>query len=181
MPGAIFLEGDHVTLRPVEADDAAFLRDHSNHPAIRRPMTINHPSNLDRKREHIEEMYDDESGGFGLLACADGERVGYVMLFRLDDAAGHAEVAYWIAPDAQGEGYGTEAAALVLDYAFGTRRLHRVRARVLAHNTVSREVLEKLGFTEEGVQRDEKYVDGEYVDTHFFGMLEDEWEGSEAF
>lgn len=178
MPGATFLSGDRVTLRTVEEEDLEFLRDHSNDPAIRHPMTFDRPSNLERQRERFEDMYDGDDTG--LLACVDGDPVGYVMLFHVDDSAGHAEVAYWVSPDAQGEGYATEAVALLLDYAFDERRLHRVRARALATNTASRGLLEKLGFTEEGVQRDEKFVGGEYVDTHFYGLLEDEWDRTEV-
>lgn len=179
MPGGTFLAGDDVALRTVEEEDLEFLRDYSNEPAIRRPMTFNYPTNLQSQHDWFEDMYDGDD--LGLLACVDGERVGYVMLFRVDEAAGHAEIAYWLVPDAQGEGYGTETAALVLDYAFRERRLHRVRARALETNTASRNLLEKLGFTHEGVQREEKYVRGEYVDTHCYGMLDEEWVGSEAF
>lgn len=179
MPGGIFLSGDDVTLRPVEEEDLEFLRDHSNDPAIRHPMTFDRPENLESWHERFEDMYDGDD--VGLLACVDDEPIGYAMLFRVDESAGHAEIASWLAPEAQGEGYGTETAALLLDYAFDERRLHRVRARALDTNTASQRLLEKLGFTHEGVQRDEKYVRGEYVDTHFYGLLADEWSGSEGF
>jgi RimJ/RimL family protein N-acetyltransferase len=36
-------------------------------------------------------------------------------------------------------------------------------------------VLEKVGLREEGVLRDERFVDGEHVDVHRFGLLVDEW------
>jgi RimJ/RimL family protein N-acetyltransferase len=179
MPGGTFLVGEDVTLRPVEEEDLEFLRDHSNDPAIRHPMTFDRPENLQTQRERFEDMYDGDD--VGLLACVDGEPVGYAMLFRVDETAGHAEIAYWLAPEAQGKGYGAETAALMLDYAFDERRLHRVRARALDTNTASQNLLEKLGFTHEGVQREEKFVRGEYVDTHFYGLLEEEWPGSGAF
>lgn len=175
MPGATFLAGDRVDLRTVEEEDLEFLRDHSNDPTIRHPMTFDTPTNLEQQRDRFEDMYDDDD--VALLACVDGDPVGYVMLFHVDDTAGHAEIAYWTSPDAQGEGYTTEAVALLVDYAFDERRLHRLRARSLATNEASRGLLEKLGFTEEGVQRDEKFVGGEYVDTHFYGLLESEWDG----
>ncbi|WP_138796431.1 GNAT family N-acetyltransferase [Halostella sp. PRR32] len=175
MPGATFLAGDRVDLRTVEEDDLEFLRDHSNDPAIRRPMTFDTPTNLEQQRDRFDDMYADDDAGF--LACVDGDPVGYVMLFHVDDSAGHAEIAYWTTPDAQGDGYTTEAVALLVDYAFDERRLHRLRARALESNAASRGLLEKLGFTEEGVQRDETFVSGEYVDTHFYGLLESEWDG----
>lgn len=178
MPGGTFLKGERVALRTVEEDDVSFLRDHHNDPAIRHPMTFDRPSNLVQQRDHFEDMYDGDD--IGLLACVDDDPVGYVMLFHVDETAGHADIAYWLTPDAQGEGYGTEAVSLLLDHAFGDRRLHRVRARALTTNDASQALLEHLGFIHEGVQRDEKYVRGEYVGTHVYGLLEDEWIGSEA-
>jgi RimJ/RimL family protein N-acetyltransferase len=67
-------------------------------------------------------------------------------------------------------------AALGLDYAFGHRRMHRVNARVLETNEPSIGLLETLGFAHEGTQREEKFVNGDRVDTRFYGLLADEWE-----
>lgn len=178
MPGGPFLSGERVTLRPVEEEDLEFLRDNSNEPRIRRPMTFDRPTNLHAQRERFEDMYDGDDAG--LLACVDGDPVGYVMLFHVDMSGGEAEVAYWITPDEQGQGYGREAVALAVAYALDERRLHRVHARALETNTASQRLLETLGFTHEGVQRDEKYVCGEYVDVHYFGLLESEWDGAEV-
>jgi RimJ/RimL family protein N-acetyltransferase len=32
--------------------------------------------------------------------------------------------------------------------------------------------LEKVGFTEEGVQREQIFIDGEYQDTHWYGLID---------
>jgi len=174
MPGGTFLAGDRVALRTVEEEDLPFLRDHRNDPATRRPMTFDRPTNMAQQRDRFEDLYDGDD--VVLLACVDGEPVGHVALFHVDDSAGHAEVGYWLTPDEQGNGYATEAVSLLLDYAFAERRLHRVRARAIETNEASRALLERLGFTHEGVQRDEEYVGGEHVDTHLFGLLAREWD-----
>ncbi|WP_135821785.1 GNAT family N-acetyltransferase [Halostella litorea] len=175
MPGGTFLSGDRVALRTVEEEDLPFLRDHRNDPAVRRPMTFDRPTNLEQQRDRFEDLYDGDD--VVLLACVDGEPVGHVALFHVDDSAGHAEVGYWLTPGAQGEGYATEAVSLLLDYAFDERRLHRVRARAIETNDASRALLDRLGFAAEGVLRDEEYVDGKHVDTHTYGLLAREWNG----
>jgi len=173
MPGGTFLTGDRVALRTVEEEDLPFLRDHENDPAVRRPMTFDRPTNLKRERDRFDDMYDGDD--VSLLACVDGDPVGYVALFHVDESAGHAEVAYWFSPEEQGNGYATDAVSVLLDYAFDERRLHRVFARALDTNEASHALLEKLGFTAEGVQRDEEYVAGEYVDVRMYGLLAREW------
>jgi RimJ/RimL family protein N-acetyltransferase len=65
----------------------------------------------------------------------------------------------------------------MVEYAFAERRLHKVVARALVTNEASPRVFERLGFREEGIQRDQKYVDGEYVDVVRYSLLRREWEG----
>jgi RimJ/RimL family protein N-acetyltransferase len=56
----------------------------------------------------------------------------------------------------------------MVDHAFDDRRLHKVVGEAYAHNTASRRVLGKVGL------RDEKFVGGDHVDIHRFGLLADE-------
>jgi RimJ/RimL family protein N-acetyltransferase len=195
MPGAVFSSADRVSLRTVESEDASFLRDHENDPRVRRPLTLDGPLNLDATEELISGDVE-ESAQF--LACVDGDDVGHdaayvrrgddapadvdavepvgvALVFKIDERDGTASFAYWLSPAAQGRGFGTEAAALGLDYAFDHRRLRRVNARVLETNTASIGLLEKLGFVHEGTQRGEKFVAGEPVDARMYGLLADEW------
>ena len=79
------------------------------------------------------------------------------------------------APEAWGEGYATEATELLVAYGFDQLRFNKVVAHAFAFNAASRRVLEKVGFTEEGVDREEAFIDGEYVDVHRYGLLEREW------
>jgi RimJ/RimL family protein N-acetyltransferase len=62
------------------------------------------------------------------------------------------------------------------DYAFDELRQHRVSARVFGFNEASRALFEDtLGYRHEGVHREETYIDGEYRDVHYYGVLESEW------
>ena len=56
---------------------------------------------------------------------------------------------YWIGKPYWG-GYATEAAAALLDLAFGPLGLHRVEATHLTRNPASGRVMEKLGMRFEG-------------------------------
>ena len=69
------------------------------------------------------------------------------------------ELGYWIAPEHQGEGYGTEAAGLLVDFGFRQRGFHRIEARVFEFNDASQSLLESLGFTLEGTHREGHYVE----------------------
>ena len=64
-----------------------------------------------------------------------------------------ASLGYWMGEPFARQGYMTEALPLVLDFAFGRLRLHRVEAACLPTNVPSRAVLLRSGFAEEGYAR----------------------------
>jgi len=176
MPGPIFRRGDGVTFRPVEEADYEFFQRCLNHPEVRPGFGAATPLAAEDVAERVEGLAEsDESETF--LLCADDERVGEAFCFDLKEQRGSVEIGYWIAPDQQGNGYATAAAALLVDYCFTERRLHKVNARVLAFNDGSRAVLETVGFEREGRRRDAFYVDGEYVDADLYGIVADEGDG----
>jgi len=59
----------------------------------------------------------------------------------------------------------------VLDFAFGELRLHRLEADVDPRNLPSLRVLDRLGFTREGVLRERWLVAGETQDSLICGLL----------
>lgn len=176
MPGALYLDGDDVSLRTVEEEDLPFLRDAINDPEVRRYLPNRTPINLDAEREFYENVVASE-GQVNLLVCSDGDPAGTIGLDPADAVGGTGEIGLFLAPEFWGRGHGTEAARLMTDYAFRERRLHRVTARVLEPNVGSRRIWEKLGYRHEATMREADFNDGEYVDVHRFAVLEGEWEG----
>lgn len=164
--------GDRVSLRPVERDDAAFMQRSTTDPDIRVPLGSTSPSNRQETESFIEE-YVEGDDGVSLLVEADGEPIGLVATKSHDPA--RPELVYWFVPEYHGQGYGTEAVGLFVDYLFRTVDCRGLHARVFAFNAGSRGVLDGLGFTEEGRFREARFVDGEYVDVLHFGLLRCEW------
>ena len=74
----------------------------------------------------------------------------------------------------RGKGYGKEAAALMLGYAFGNLGLERVTANTLATNIAGQTSLEGLGFVLEGRARHAE-VAGQWVDKLSYAILREEW------
>ncbi|MFC4544062.1 GNAT family N-acetyltransferase [Halosolutus amylolyticus] len=170
----MFLDGDGVALRTIEEEDLEFLQTQINDPRIWRAIGRSNPVTAEQEREFYENVVCEDDG-VQLLIAVDAEPVGTIGLHALDRETGSAEIGYWVAPDHHGQGYGTEAATLVAGYGFDQLRLHRIAARVFEFNEPSRRLLESLGFTREGVHRDAEFIDGEYQDVYWYGLLEDEW------
>lgn len=183
------VESDRVSLRPVEREDAAFLQRSTTDPEIRVGLGAPAPSN-ERETESFIEKVVEEGDGLSLLVEANGEcdvkgedegenePVGLVAAKSLDPA--RPELVYWFVPEYHGEGYGSEAVGLFVDYLFRTVDCHGLHARVFDFNKGSRGVLGRLGFREEGRFREAKFVDGAYVDVFHFGLLRREWSDRRA-
>lgn len=174
MPGPVFMTGDRVTLHTVEEDDLDHFARAHNDPDLRLPLCIDTPSNRDTIEEYFEETIADDDG-VHLLVCADDDPIGAVMFGEVDHTSGVADLAYWILPEHQDQGYGAEAVSLLLEYGFDELRLNRVQAECLASNRASRGLLEALDFEAEGQFREAEFREGRHVDVLRYGLLASEW------
>ncbi len=174
MPGHVFLEGESVNLRTVEREDAEFLRNGVNHPDVRVWMGNTRPKSLEQEEDFVEEVVS-ESDDIHLMICRDGHPKGIISLMDEDDEGKIGEVGIWLHPDFHGQGYGTEAAELLVNHCFRQLDYHKIHARARADNTPSVSLWEKLGFQHEGKLRDHTYADGKYRDVVYLGVKKGEW------
>jgi RimJ/RimL family protein N-acetyltransferase len=172
MSSPVFIRGDRVDLRPVEASHLPFLQRLINDPAVRETLGSVLPYNERQQTEWFESLTPDD---FAFLVGHDGEAVGYAELTDYFAQWGVAEVRGYLTPDHWGRGYATETLGLLCAYAFDTLDIHRLHGTALATNVGSRRVLERNGFTEEGVDREHALYRGERVDVVRYGLLASEW------
>lgn len=115
-----------------------------------------------------------------------GAETGECFSFRIDCALGfcgvaelrdidyehdQGELSFWLAPDKQGNGYATEAAAAVVAFGFLDRGLNRIVAFHMVRNKASGRVLSKLGFQQEGFLRERVKKWGVYEDVRLMAIL----------
>jgi RimJ/RimL family protein N-acetyltransferase len=112
-----------------------------------------------------------------LLATIDGDRpIGVSSLDHIDAVHRKAEFGISLEKGSWGQGYGSEATRLMVDYAFITLNLHRVYLRVFEFNERAIRCYLKAGFQKEGLLRQEHYTEGRYWDALIMSVLRPEWE-----
>lgn len=114
-----------------------------------------------------------ESGRLLPLAAVNaqtGEVIGAGMLHHLDAERRIVEIGYWVLPQARGRGIATTIARMLAEHAFSLG-VDRVAAYVNVDNSTSERVLERAGFTREGVVRSMPKPDGQRVDKTLFSLL----------
>jgi ribosomal-protein-alanine N-acetyltransferase len=113
----------------------------------------------------------DQPGYAVALNANPAVLIGYVGLHDVDTVHGQAELSFWIDEAHGGSGLATEAAAALLDHAFGDLGLNRICAFHMVRNTGSGRVLGKLGFTHEGVLRERVFKAGRFEDVNVWAVL----------
>src|SRR5258708_14868456 len=147
-------ETERVRLAPPDPDhdaevesvwthDSAFLRFLDAAPA--RPLS---PGQVKKKYEALEKEHDKQFY-FAVRTCepeAAGRLLGFVQLQWVDFLHGAADLRLGIgAPADRGQGYGTEAAGLIVRYAFDELWLHRLGAATYEYNPGAMRFLGRQG------------------------------------
>jgi ribosomal-protein-alanine N-acetyltransferase len=99
---------------------------------------------------HSATVADPWLHGFSIIQRDSGETVGTAGFKGPPSADGTVEIAYGIEPDYQGNGYATEAAQALVNYAFTNGPVSIVVAHTLPQLNASGGVLTKCGFQRVG-------------------------------
>lgn len=116
----------------------------------------------------------------GIFRADDGALVGGTGFNRIVHDSADAELGYWLAADARGRGYCTEAVGALIDWGLRPARdggwgLRRVRIFAAAANVASCAVPRRLGLREEARFVRDRWVPGHgWCDTIGWGVTVDE-------
>lgn len=122
---------------------------------------------------HLERLPGADDRADFAITDATGAYLGEVVLNELEehDLAMNYRIAL-AGPAVRGQGFGTEAGRVVVDWAFDRVGLHRISLEVYAFNPAAQRSYEKIGFVVEGRARDALRWDGEWVDAVLMSMLD---------
>lgn len=170
------LEGQRLRLRPVQPGDLPKFAEWLADAEVRRWLAaLNDAPTLQDEIEWYEDSRANPDNVLWSIETLEGQLIGTVEL-RVATHARRAELGIAIQDKSQwNRGYGTETVRQVLDYGFEELELNRIELTVDEQNTRGRRCYEKCGFTEEGLLRQHRIVDGEYGNTVMMAILKSEW------
>ena len=172
------LQGKVVRLRAFTRDDLAHYRRWLADPAVVEHLEMGARPTRDSDCEAAWRLANeaDDAVVFTIVEREKGTPVGVCGLYLIQWMARRAQFNILIGePLAWDKGYGTESAALILDYAFDVLNLNSVQLGVNADNVRAVRSYEKVGFVREGVRRQFVYRNGKYHDTIVMSVLRAEW------
>ncbi len=176
------LKGENVLLRPIGRSDFVLLTKWLNDPEVIETLAVDMPVTeiaFEKDLEEIGTVRTTTEIWFMIETLAGGRTIGSTRFKKIDHKNRNAEFSivigeteYW------GRGLGTEAVRLLVNYGFEQLNLHRVSSEVFAFNERSLKMHRKLGFREEGRQREAWFKNGRFHDWVLFAILRDEWDSA---
>ena len=133
---------------------------------------------LEKAREfcaaHLRS-FENEGDEISLRIIYRGKIVGSTGFHEINRRDKSAEIGYWLAKDCTGKGLMTRTVARLLEYGFDELKLNRIVIKCVPENLKSRRIPEKLGFAQEGIERESGWLHDRFVDHIVYSMLASEW------
>ena len=127
-------------------------------------------------RESIQAWKEERAWDYSIrLKDAPKRHLGNISFWTVSKLGKIAEIGYWVRSDETSRGLCTEAMELLLAETFDSLGYHKVVLRIAVGNDASDRVAEKLGFTREGILREELLIRGNWVDHSLWSLLDREF------
>ncbi len=173
-------DGELVRLTHIQRDDLpAFMRwfrDDEIQSLIDIDVIV--PVTDEAEQEFYEHAVrkSDDAFYFSIRTLEGDLLIGNCSLFGINHKNRSAEFGivigekeYW------GKGYGSDAARVILRFAFAEANLNRVQLEAFGYNMRAIRSYEKVGFVREGVRQEAVFRAGKYHDVIVMAVLRDGW------
>jgi RimJ/RimL family protein N-acetyltransferase len=173
-----FIKGEVIDLCPRSSKHISYYIRWKNDPIVRKYFRNMIPITLEEQKKRFEsrDQKIKEHISFDIWHKNDKKPIGVVGLSYINWVNGWAnaflhigEKEYW------GRDIATEATKLLLEYAFNELNLYKIHGDAAVDNKASWSVAEKLGFVFEGIEKDEFFVDGKYIDSKVYRLTKEDW------
>lgn len=170
------LSTDRLTLRRVTTDDAPHMVAYLSKPEVVRHMGLDPFTSLEDALDEIA-WYDsilEEGTGirWGITLTGQDEVIGSCGFLNVSAKHRRAEIGFELCSNHWGRGIAGEALRTVVRHGFTQLGFHRIEALVEPANAASQQLLERVGFTREGLLRGYEFTCGKYDDLYMYSLLE---------
>ena len=163
------------------------MMDRSDLPFVTRVRTSEHVqnnvgvvvfTNEQNQQKWFDKVSSDSSQLYALLEKQEGDKwipLGYIRITEIDHKNKSMCVGGDIAEEQTGKGYGKEMYKLILKLGFEVWGMNRLWLLVLEENERAHHLYKKMGFIDEGVQRQSVYKNGKFVNYISMSILKEEY------
>ncbi|ORX84866.1 acetyltransferase, GNAT family [Anaeromyces robustus] len=165
------------TLREWKIDDKTDLAETLNNKNVLKNLSDAIPCPYTEKdaENYIQSMISaDKNDTIAFAIIVDNKVIGSIGVFRGNNIHRKTgELGYYIGEKYWGKGYMTSAVKQICQYVFEHTDIVRIFAQPYSYNKGSCRVLEKSGFTYEGILKKNAFRAGEILDTKIYGLVKE--------
>ena len=165
-------------LKPWELEDVGAVASAANNPKIAANLrnVFPFPYTLADAEQYVSSCINGDGERQLTKAIMINEKAsGSIGVFVKDDVyEKSAELGYWLSEEHWGKGIMTEAVRQICREAFDRFNIVRIFAEPFECNQGSRRVLEKAGFTCEGIMRSGVFKNGQVLSYCMYSLLRGE-------
>jgi [ribosomal protein S5]-alanine N-acetyltransferase len=174
------LETNRLLLRPLTHLDTPSIQCFASVREIADTMiSIPHPYPDGEAERYVSrqilEFELEHSFAFVIQRKSENLFCGVIEIRDIEREHSQAELSFWLAVEMWGNGYMSEALKPMLRFGFEDLDLNRLYAYHMVRNPGSGKVLQKNGFTEEGVLRQRVRKWGVFEDVKLWAILRKDW------
>ena len=173
------LRAERLTLRTLTEADVADVLTVFSDPLVLRYWDGPLMTTTQDVMQYIERIHYGfrrrELMQWAIADAATDAVIGTCTLTHLSITHERAEIGFALRQTRWGQGLGSEAVTVAINFAFQELGLNRIEADVDPRNERSLKLLERLGFHREGHLRERYYMNGERQDAVMMAVLQADW------
>lgn len=175
----IIIHGKNISLHLIKREDILqYYKSgfESVDEEVQRYTGTKHTPTEEQIRAYVEKIVDDDSRYDFLVINSEGQIIGESVLNEIDADTMCANFRIALFKNEYfGQGIGTEATQMTLQFGFEKLNLHRIELEVFSFNKRAYAAYRRAGFVEEGRMREAELINGQYCDVIIMGILHDEY------
>ena len=117
-----------------------------------------------------------DGNGFQCGIWYEGTLVGVIGLHEINHTHRKTSLGYYLDKQFECHGIMTQAVEALIKYCFEELDLNRIEISAAVNNEKSRAIPERLGFTREGMLRDNELLNGIYSSSYIYSLLKSEYD-----
>lgn len=172
------METKNLIIRESSFEDCELFAKWEKDPAVTAFFTIDDDRGLEQVvTEFVVGGLDPSVLQFTIALKPEGKPIGRIYISRIDRKHDSLDITriYIADPELRNKGFGEEALARILEYAFINLHMERVTLDHFVKNAPAAHLYEKMGFHNEGILRNAGKKNGKYYDLQLKSMIRAEF------
>ncbi|MUK90760.1 GNAT family N-acetyltransferase [Ornithinibacillus sp. L9] len=173
------LKTERLVLRKIEESDAHSIMEYLSDEEVVQYYGLEPFETIQDALSEIawyQKIWNEKTGvRWGITRRGENQVIGSCGFLNIAAQHFRAEIGYELHRHYWGQGIATEAIEAILRFGFEQLKFQRIQALIEPPNIPSQKLLEKQGFTQEGLLRNYEYTSGNFDDLYMYSLLKKEF------